>query len=242
MNAEELLNSATLTVVYDNLVYDDQYRTSHGFACIVRAEGGEGTSTLLFDTGGDFPTLAHNVSRAGCDFTDFDAVVISHDHYDHAGGLEGVLEKHPSVPVYLPGLGRSRHVGENRVIENPIQVDQEPRRIAYGIWSGGVLEGRMNEQSLALFTPRGVVLVTGCAHPGIVRIARTVKERSGAEVYLVAGGFHRPPASAARELLELGVRYAAPSHCTGEESTLAIKKAFGEGYIPSGAGRVLSIR
>jgi 7,8-dihydropterin-6-yl-methyl-4-(beta-D-ribofuranosyl)aminobenzene 5'-phosphate synthase len=241
VKVEETLSSVALTVVYDNLIYDEAFATSHGFACVVHAAGDEGTATLLFDTGGDFQTLAANVRQAKGTFSAFEAVVISHDHYDHAGGLEGVVREVPMIPVYLPDIDASQHVSSPAAVQKSIRVGAEPRRLAYGVWSSGVLENRMDEQGLVLLTSRGIVLVTGCAHPGVDRMAEHVKRYFERELYLVLGGFHRPPAAAIRKLHELGTRYVAPSHCTGEESTIALKKEFGEQFITSGAGRQFHI-
>ena len=69
-----------------------------------------------------------------------------------------------------------------------------------------------------------MVVVTGCAHPGIVEMVRRAKESAGGEVALVMGGFHL--GSASRRQVEriiadfraLGVRQVAPCHCTGDRA------------------------
>ena len=58
--------------------------------------------TLLFDTGGDAPTLLSNMQRLGLAPTEIDTVVLSHIHADHIGGLEGILAVNDGTTVYLP--------------------------------------------------------------------------------------------------------------------------------------------
>jgi 7,8-dihydropterin-6-yl-methyl-4-(beta-D-ribofuranosyl)aminobenzene 5'-phosphate synthase len=89
----------------------------HGFSALVRVRVGERTHTLLFDTGISPNGMADNVERLGLDVGDIEAVVLSHGHFDHAGGLEGLarlrrgsglpLTVHPEVwtrrRIMLPG-------------------------------------------------------------------------------------------------------------------------------------------
>jgi 7,8-dihydropterin-6-yl-methyl-4-(beta-D-ribofuranosyl)aminobenzene 5'-phosphate synthase len=92
----------------------------------------------------------------------------------------------------------------------------------------------MPEQALVVSTPRGLVVVTGCAHPGIVEIVRRVKEAFGTEVLLVAGGFHLRRAdegavdATVKALHELGVRHVAPCHCTGDAARAVFARIFGD--------------
>ena len=242
METEEILDSAVVTVVYDNLAYGEAFATSHGFACVVDTQGAERESTILFDTGGDFSILAENITLAGRQFSEFDIVVISHNHWDHTGGLEGVLQRKPYVPVYLPEPSMADDISDKFPLENPVFGEPDPHRLAYGVWTTGVVENRKDEQGLVLSTAKGLAVITGCAHPGIVRMVETVERHFGKNVFLVLGGFHKPPKGSAKKLQNMGVEYAAPSHCTGEESTAAIKRAFDDGFLYSGVGRSVRIQ
>ena len=87
-----------------------------------------------------------------------DAVVISHSHSDHTGGLSSILEVNKDAAIYLPssmGTMPGRRV---------ISVSQ-PLQITSNVVSTGELKGM--EQSLAIKTGKGIVLVTGCSHPGV---------------------------------------------------------------------------
>ncbi len=99
-----------------------------------------------------------------------------------------------------------------------------------GTHTTGELGSPIREQALAPKTPRGLVVITGCAHPGIATLVRQAKTELGDDVHLALGGFHLGGASAAQiaatiaELQELGVQRIAPSHCTGD----AARRAFAE--------------
>jgi 7,8-dihydropterin-6-yl-methyl-4-(beta-D-ribofuranosyl)aminobenzene 5'-phosphate synthase len=62
----------------------------HGFSALVRVTVGERQHTLLFDTGISPTGMADNIERLGVDAGEIEAVVLSHGHFDHAGGLEGL--------------------------------------------------------------------------------------------------------------------------------------------------------
>ena len=87
----------TVTIIYDNRVGAEGLKSAWGFACLV--EGLE--KTILFDTGGDGPTLLGNMAELGIKPRDVDVVVLSHAHWDHTGGLAAFLDVHSAVKVYL---------------------------------------------------------------------------------------------------------------------------------------------
>ena len=109
----------------------------------------------------------------------------------------------------------------------------------------GTLE--LRELSLAINTPDGIVIVVGCSHPGIDKIAEaagTINPR----IHLIVGGFHLVTASdpdiekivtALRDRFK--VEYVAPGHCTGEPAFTALKKAFGNRYLYAGLGTTVAL-
>ena len=94
-------------------------------------------------------------------------------------------------------------------------------------------------------TDKGLVIVTGCAHPGIVNIVKKAKGLVKGDILLVMGGFHLEWASKGKiktiisSFEELGVRYVGPCHCTGEKSRLLFKEHFGDNYLEVGAGKTI---
>src|SRR6202008_1181994 len=100
----------------------------------------------------------------------------------------------------------------------------------------------LKELSLAINTPDGIVLVVGCSHPGIERIAEAAAAINP-KIRLIAGGFHlvvAPDDMIAKVVTALKDRFnvenIAPGHCTGEPTFAALKKAFGDKYLYAGLG------
>lgn len=109
----------------------------------------------------------------------------------------------------------------------------------------GTLE--LRELSLAIETPKGLILVVGCSHPGIERIveAATVHDK---HVYAIVGGLHlvtTPDLEIARIVTALHDKWkvdrVALGHCTGEPAFAAFQKAFGVHYDYAGLGSVIEL-
>jgi 7,8-dihydropterin-6-yl-methyl-4-(beta-D-ribofuranosyl)aminobenzene 5'-phosphate synthase len=225
----------TLTIVYDNLPFDARLKTAWGFACLVEI----GETTVLFDTGGDGPTLMGNMAALDIDPRRIDAVVLSHIHSDHTGGLDALLAVNDLVTVFVPRSFPDEFKARVSRRVPVIQV-REPMTVTDHIRTTGEMGTSIIEQSLIVETDEGLIVVAGCAHPGIVEIVQQAK-RYG-DVYLVLGGFHLGDRSAQEvetiiaALKRLGVRKVAPSHCTGEKAIEQFKAAFGKDFILAGAG------
>lgn len=231
-----------ITVVYDNSPHGEGLETAWGFSCLVKGT----EKTVLFDTGGDGRLLLANMRKLGIAPRVIDAVVISHIHGDHVGGLHSLLKENWQINTYLPGS-----------FPEPVMQDVEkqgskavsvhgPVKICDGVYSTGELGTIPREQALVIRTERGLVIVTGCAHPCIERIVRTTKERFGGEILLVLGGFHLTGGSreeieaAIMGLKKLGVRHVAPCHCTGSTARKLFMKAYGTRFIDAGVGTVIA--
>ncbi len=108
----------------------------------------------------------------------------------------------------------------------------------------GTLE--LRELSLAINTPDGIVIVVGCSHPGIDRIA-TAAAAIHSRIHFIAGGLHLLTADdqeIARIVTALHDRFkvdlVAPGHCTGEPAFRSLEKAFGERYLYGGLGTTVA--
>ena len=105
----------------------------------------------------------------------------------------------------------------------------------------------LKELSLAVNTPEGMVLVVGCAHPGVEKIVEAAAAINP-KIRLIAGGFHLVVASdevIAKTVAALKdtfkVEIIAPGHCTGEPTFTALKRAFGDRYLFAGVGTSLPL-
>lgn len=233
-----------ITVVYDNMSHDSTLTSEWGFGCVIQTE----KDTVLFDTGGNGKVLLDNMQKLTIDPCSIQSVVISHNHWDHQGGLNDFLAVNSSVTVYIPNS--SPLDLENEINSTGAKATRVHllKQITNTIYSSGELKENIPEQSLVLQSSRGLVIITGCAHPGIVRIIEQVKSLfPDKPLYLAMGGFHWKNESAENikkiieTIQEYGVQRIAPSHCTGEAAIEAFKQRFGKDFIESGVGRRIVI-
>lgn len=232
------------TILYDNYLYEQGTKPDWGFSCLI-----EGTEkVILFDTGTQPDILLHNVDHLGVDLKKVEQIVISHDHHDHIGGLAKVLDRNPNVSVYLPVSFAYEIIrGVETKKAKVVSVD-EPVEICPNVYSTGEMGVQIKEQSLIINTKKGLIIVTGCSHQGIVNILKRAKELFDRPIYLVFGGFHLGGMADAkveaiiRDFKEIGVEKCGATHCTGDRPIELFKKAFGDNYVPMGTGRVLEIK
>jgi 7,8-dihydropterin-6-yl-methyl-4-(beta-D-ribofuranosyl)aminobenzene 5'-phosphate synthase len=233
-----------MTILYDNNRFDPRLKTAWGFSCVVRGL----EKTVLFDTGGDGPTLLGNMRQLGVEPAEVDIVVLSHIHGDHTGGLERFLEKNRRVTVCLPASFPGNFKKAVMSLGAHVEEVLEPRELFPGAYTTGEIGDGIREQALALETAAGLMVITGCAHPGILKMVRKAREITGEErVYLVVGGFHlggehaSTLESIADELRRLSVQNVAPCHCSGDGTRKLFRKKFGENYVESGVGKKIDL-
>ena len=232
-----------ITVVYNNVPYAPELTTAWGFAAVIET----GRGTVLFDTGGDGPTLLANMQQLGIDPKSIDVVVLSHIHGDHTGGLADLLAHRPNVTVYMP---RSFPDAFRRAVERRgarIEHVRDPRHLFANLYSTGEMGEGTDEQALIIDTSTGLVTLTGCSHPGIVDVATAARTYRDKEIHLLMGGFHldeqgdRSLRATLQALQELGVQKVAPSHCTGDRAIALFRKQWGNDFVEGGCGAVIEI-
>jgi len=241
--AAEAAKPLTLHIVYDNYPCADGLKTNWGFGCVL--EGAE--KTILFDTGTKGDLLLENFAKMGLDPRAPKLVILSHNHNDHTGGLAAFLEKNHEVTVYVPASFPKESVEKVEAAGAKVVPVTKPVEICKGVYLTGETGDAIKEQGLILDRGDNLVLITGCAHPGIVAMTRQAKEHFKKDVAVVLGGFHLSKLSSseakavAAELKELGVREAGPSHCTGKEAIAAFEESFGKNFFKLGVGRTLVV-
>jgi 7,8-dihydropterin-6-yl-methyl-4-(beta-D-ribofuranosyl)aminobenzene 5'-phosphate synthase len=178
-------------------VKSGKLKAGWGFSCFIETKG---APSILFDTGADSPTLLHNMKELGINPNRVGKIVISHTHGDHTGGLRRMLEVNKEAEIYVPASFWGS------IPERKVTTVTGPLQISEGIFSTGELRGK--EQSLAIRTKKGILIVVGCSHPGLGEIMDAAS-RFG-RLYGIAGGFHGFHDFGLLERLSM----IYPCHCT----------------------------
>ena len=209
-----------VTIVYDNDTRSQGLKAGWGFSAVIEAQH---SPAILFDTGADSPTLLYNMKKLGIDARHIGIIVISHAHHDHTGGLSDILKMNKDAEIYVPASSVSRLIGRKvTIVTKPLQISKE-------IFSTGELKGI--EQSLAIKTSKGILVVAGCSHPGVGEILDAAS-RFG-RVYGIIGGFH-----GFRDFSRLSsLSLIVPCHCTQYKSE--ILELFPQQSVRCGVGLVL---
>lgn len=209
-----------ITIIYDNIVWEPALTPDWGFACLVEIAG----HTLLFDTGARGDLLLGNMGKLGIDPSIVDTVFISHNHWDHTGGLANFLHTQSAtvvIPAACPVPGNAAAVV---TVKNPTEIFEN-------VYSTGQLGDF--EQSLVIKCHHRAVVVAGCSHPGVDRIF-TAASRFG-KVGTLIGGLHGFNDFFLIDRLDA----ICPAHCTRYIDEIRLR--YPDKYLAAGAGRVVEV-
>jgi len=176
------------------------------------------------------------------------------------------FSRREGTPKFV-GLPLERAALEQRLT---IQLSTEPAEVLPGVWTTGEItdraepEGRSpyhltygtegwepdlyrDDMSLVLETGRGLTVICGCCHAGLLNTLAHVRRTFGPDITTVAGGTHLLHADEAHlqrvmeVLRELDVPQLYLNHCTGQRAYVTLAQAFGEKVAPCPAGTRLSL-
>jgi 7,8-dihydropterin-6-yl-methyl-4-(beta-D-ribofuranosyl)aminobenzene 5'-phosphate synthase len=260
----------------------------HGFSALVTVQRDGRERRVLFDAGLTPNGLVENMRRLSLSPKGIEAIVLSHGHFDHTTGLDGLARAlgRPNLPIVvhpqfwsrrrivipgrepfeMPSTSKAALVAAGFEIieeERPSllldgsllitgQVDRTtefergfPIHQAFrdGQWQLDPLI--LDDQSLVVnVRDRGLVVLTGCGHAGVVNILRYARKLTGVDrVYAVMGGFHlNGPLfepiipDTCKALAELAPEVIVPAHCTGWRAVHALAARFPDAFIQNSIG------
>jgi len=232
-----------MTIIYDNNSFDEDLEKDWGFSCFIKGL----EKCILFDTGKKGHILLSNMEKLGIHPEEIDLVFLSHSHKDHTDGLGAILTKNSKIEVWLPEFFSSSFKEAIKAEGATLAEVDNFQKICEGAYTTGVISGWIKEQSLILDTDQGLIVVTGCAHPRIVKIIFTAKELLEKGVYMVFGGFHL--AGFLEDEIEgiisrfrsLRVKKVGPCHCSGDSSRMLFAKEYKDNFIKIGIGKKIKV-
>jgi 7,8-dihydropterin-6-yl-methyl-4-(beta-D-ribofuranosyl)aminobenzene 5'-phosphate synthase len=260
----------------------------HGFSAVVSLTAEGQTRKALFDFGFSATGALQNARALGVDLAAIEAMVLSHGHMDHHGGLPAFVESiggkgielvlHPAAfrsPRYLK-LPGERRLGlpspeRDRLEKAGVRIvpSRTPRALLGGAllflgevprrteFEKGMLKARYEEGGTEKFDPieddsaivahvkgKGLVVLSGCAHSGIVNTVAYARDVTGVDpVYAVMGGFHltgpdfEPIIGKTTEALKaVNPRYIVPTHCTGRKAAMHIEREMPDRFLLNMSG------
>ena len=232
----------TISIIYDNAQHQRTFKAGWGFSSLIKIDG----KNILFDTGAQGKVLLHNMEKLRINPQSIDSIFLSHQHWDHTGGLSDLLETNKKADLcLLKSFSKDFKDKLELSGRNVVQIDTSAE-IFEDVYTTGPLGERIKEQSLVASTEKGLVVICGCAHPGAVEIAERTREIFDQNIYILLGGFHllekkdRGIKSVVEELKDLGVQKVGPCHCTGYAAVDLIRREYKKDFIEIGAGKVIS--
>jgi 7,8-dihydropterin-6-yl-methyl-4-(beta-D-ribofuranosyl)aminobenzene 5'-phosphate synthase len=268
------VHALKITVLVTNLGGDPHEGDGEwGYSALVEVDGHK----ILYDTGSSADMVLRNAKALKIDLSDVEEVVLSHNHYDHVGGLMALRRElakinpramsrvHVGGGVFEPRLNSA---GEDqnglRLIKSEylatggvFVIHDKPTELFPGMWltgpvprpnaeknwtpglslatPKGLAEDNVPEDSALLFdTDQGMVILTGCAHAGIVNITEfALSILSARPIVAVIGGLHLFAASdealawTGAKLKAYGMQSLLAGHCTGIEATYRLRQLAG---------------
>jgi len=268
------IDRVKLTVLAEDSLSDPDLTAKHGFSCLVETTSAGSSSRILMDAGPPPNIALNNADLMKVDLLSLNAIVISHGHYDHMGGLPEILKRirkptpiivHPlafapkfSLTPNLKFIGADFDQRTVKELQGVLLLARNSVQVATGVITSGEIsretgfeqiEGfwtvenqnfiqdvMIDDQALLVnLREKGLVILSGCGHSGIINTVRHAQKITGLEkIHATIGGCHLANANQERlqatvnELLKIQPNRLYPCHCTGPKAINKFLEAFGE--------------
>ena len=276
-----------LTVLVEDSVNKPDLTAKHGLSFLVETASAGSNSRILMDAGPPPDIALHNANVLKADIRHLDAIVISHGHYDHAGGLVEILRNvRRPTPVVVHPLAFApkfslkpdlRFIGPDfdqrsvRDARGVLLLARNSVAIATGVITSGEVsretdfekvegfwtvkdqrfaQDQMTDDQALLINVRekGLVILSGCAHSGIVNTVRHAQKMVGTNnIHAIIGGCHLENADDKRiqatldQLIRIQPKWLYPCHCTGSKAMNRLLDSFGERCKTTRTGDVIEL-
>ena len=232
-------------ILFDKQALNKDLYTGWGISILING-------SILFDTGENGEWLLHNMQQLDIKIDSLKSIVISHDHWDHTGGIYEIL-KRKELKVYgcphfsKEFINRIQHLGAEFIGADKFI------KISEGIFLSGEILGQYTggsiaEQALIIKTEKGISVLTGCSHPGIINMLEYVNRQLPKErFYSVIGGLHliEHDHRVVRMILEkfkrLEVRRVGITHCSGKGAEDIFQSEYKDDFITVRVGQTIEL-
>lgn len=263
-----MVKELCIRILIENSVHEKGLLAEHGLAYWIEVD----EQAVLFDTG-QTGLVVDNATKLGIKLPQADAIVLSHGHADHTGGLPKAVQVAPQARIVLhPDALQPKYSLKNstkgafigasaecvatvRRAGDRVCWSPEPVEVVKGLFVTGTVPRRndfedtggafyrdencqipdplYDDQALYCDTHRGLVIVLGCGHAGVVNTVEYIQTLNpGRPLYALIGGMHLLRSGAER--IDRTVEYfrkwnfkmMAPCHCTGLHAVSRLWHAF----------------
>jgi len=213
-----------ITIVYDNEIYQQNIGLvkDWGFSCLIEIDN----EKILFDTGAKGEILINNLNKLKIEPETITKIIISHEHWDHNGGLEKLSPLVKNVELY--------RFEKQKKYNNMKNKDSEKlQKITDNVFTTGRLPGEpVDEQSLILKQKNDYYVITGCSHSKVKNILKHAEKHG--KIKGLIGGLHGFNEFDILKDLEIII----PCHCT--KHIKEIKKLYPDKTEDGGVGKIIN--
>lgn len=249
-----LEESMEISVLYDYVAMEEGLHIGDGFSMLIEW----GDRNILFDTPykdkldkNGLSGFEKNIDNMDVELSDIDLLFLSHDHSKN--GLSAVLKENSQMTlcsledINIEYLKRTYNL-EPLIADGFTEIED-------GIWTTGAMEGyayevMVYEQLMILETSKGLIVFSGCAHPGIEDMIAVINEHFPDEpILMMLGGFHLKMDKDDQVfkywldfMKEHGVERILPIHCSGDEFKAYAKSYEGIESYDGGVGLTILLK